>query len=211
MQGLVIAQAQKLPAAARCAEACGAVVFFLGGGRALQAPSLVPQRTVFAMTSFETQCGEGRRHDGRSRQGHLADSGIRKRGDDSETRKERQGADKGRGQKVRQRRGTKGCAPRSSMRAGAEPGRREFLRPPTAGIKNGLRQHAQAAEVPQRRRTISVSSGKQIPVPRQDEGSDARGSCVRSARWRLSDDRCIRGRACRARLLFCRCGGDSRS
>lgn len=78
-------------------------------------------------------------------------------------------------------------------------------------IKNGLRMLTQAAVSPQRRRIISASSGKQIPVPRQDADSDARGSCARSARWRPSGDRCIHGRACRTRLLFCRCGGDSRS
>lgn len=137
------------------------------------------------------------------RQGQLADAGMREMGARTRDSEERKGGQcpPGKRRKRRARRAEPhdeaGCAVRK-LRVERR-------------IKNGLRMLTQAAVSPQRRCTISASSGKQIPVPRQDAGSDARGSCARSAQWRPSDDRCIHGRACRTRLLFCRCGGDSRS
>ncbi len=135
-----------------------------------------------------------------SRQGQLADAGMRERGQGQR--------DSVRTANARRERGGKG-AHDGQIRMMKRGVRCENS--VSSEEKNGLRMLTQAAVSPQRRRTISASSGKQIPVPRQDAGSDARGSCARSARWRPSGDRCIHGRACRARLLFCRCGGDSRS
>ena len=166
-----------------------------------QTPSHAPRRAAFVMTSFETQWGNDDGKRGRIQ----AKAACGRRDEGKGTRTTRLGENGECPPGKRRKRRTRRAEPHD------ESGRAVRKLRVERRIKNGLRMLTQAAVSPQRRRTISASSGKQIPVPRQDAGSDARGSCARSARWRLSDDRCIRGRACRARLLFCRCGGDWRS
>lgn len=166
-----------------------------------QASGLDSRRAVFAEHHSRRSAGRARARGEAFRQGKRADAGMRERGQGQR--------DSVRTANARRERGGKGAYDGQSrmMKRGRAVRKLRVER----RIKNGLRMLTQAAVSPQRRRTISASSGKRIPVPRPDAGSDARGSCARSARWRPSGDRCIHGRACRTRLLFCRCGGDSRS
>ena len=166
-----------------------------------QAPGLDHQTDSVRGASFETQWGKG---DGKT--GSIQARAARRRRDEGKgTRTTRLGENGECPPGKRRKRRTRRAEPHD------ESGRAVRKLRVERRIKNGLRMLTQAAVSPQRRRTISASSGKRIPVPRPDAGSDARGSCARSARWRPSGDRCIHGRACRTRLLFCRCGGDSRS